>query len=1753
MSSVFDLKKYEDGKTNILEEAKIKESDFTEQEYYSAILPGEISPQDKELSKSLNELKSFKMKDVLPFSKTKTANDSMRFEVGEGLKKDIAVKPGPRISTLEAIERGEKPTQVVTDKGVIDIKTGKNVKEAEVLPFVSETGKAHKALKVQIEKQREIEDNTINAFEQFISDVKNLKQVPFAGSAKETIDFARIGLAANRYLSNKYDLSTEEGKKKQQEDVIFLNKYIDESSKEKTFGAKVVSVIDLIPSFAGELYLTGGTYTVGKKATEKVISKTTKELLEKVLGKKVKNEIKEKIASYATRGMGSLVGATLQTPIAGLTRITSSAAQKMAPELTIDNSGEITATKEGQSAFNAFAKAVGETWVETVSERTGKLLEFIPKGSAKLLEKIPTGQKDNIIKKSLSRVISALNPKIEEGALNKVLNTVGWNGIIGEIGEERIGDAMHGVLNKLGLSDQEFEMPTKEQWLVEAVSFALPGVGVMAYNSLSAKEKEKVDKQVSDKIKEWGKIPAGLSIEDVSGEEATKNARENIEKADKDYKDWLNKNPEAIKEVEEVADYAKNIPNKANRKKFLETAKEEFDRKYKNAYSAEKYETSKMTTDQLVQDEAVKTQGEIAGRVSEETRGKLVGEGEYALVNGTNERPYFEKQMRKAGMTEEQIASVLDNTQTNKIGKYNAEDVLYGITEYNLKIKEKVKQETKKTSDNDKLVKKVEEAITKQPKITPSKIDRTINPPSTKRTITATEKTLIKKRIAEQKKGARAGFVERGKIEAGEKKNIIARERRIATEKVVDIRRDSMLQRLKQRILDRQKLTKQERKTESLKDTIKWTKTLRNGIITYAKRYLPTDIRGKVLTKSFMNAKDIGSMDRAMRKIDEWAKENKKKSLINDIKNSLKSTKTKKQFGKPVGKYTPQVQEALDAYRIAVEFSKVEAQDQIIENLGKRIEDSPYRNLAIVNNIIERASDLKNKNEIELAEILTEINNLKEKGSLARDLEKFNRQADVEREVEESVKTITGGKGIDEKTKSLGVQQSDKFLDKVRRTIFTAGVSQMGMQDIADILSSKDRTVKSGESVLNKILYTLPEYNKYNTDVKKKANKIRSDIKEVYNIEKERDVDNKIIENSEKVFLGVFENKKGINLNIEFSKDQAMKVYAILKNKDLKEAMMHEDGMAFTEEIVDAVEGFLTEEDKKFVEKTFEFNREFYKEINKVYRNFAGVDLPYDHNYVHIRREGVEKEVDGLPLENHTKDVYSVSKGSLKSRVQNLNTIRIDGLLQSQLAHISEMEHYIAYAEKVRQLNSIFENNDVKNAIKQEYGTKPLVAINDFRKDLARGGIEASKKLKWMDKFLSNFTFAQLAIKPKQIATQLTSLFTYADRIPTGEWIKGFAKFLTNPVKYGKELYSNSEYLQARGMNIDKDMQNIVRGNAYKLAKKKSSIKNILMLNVQAGDQGAIIIGGYPVYNYYRQKALKEGKSESEAKKYAIDKFEKETDLTQQSSQIATLSQTQRSGSLGRLLTAFKSSPNLYIRKEVGVLRDLISGKASLPQVAKTIAIYHFLMPMLYQIVSDGFRWDPDEQKRAVLVGSLNGIFIIGDGLEYIVKSALNQRAWDLDNPITGEFKRVGDAVRKIVSDWDFDIDDVLLASKQLFDTGGKVVGIPTDAALKQFGSISEIKEGEYVKALMMLSGWSKYQADKKAEALKDKKKKKASKVFEGINLDEINFNDIDLEGIDLEGIDLTGIDLGDSNLDFDKINFEDIDLEGIDLSSLGL
>jgi hypothetical protein len=171
----------------------------------------------------------------------------------------------------------------------------------------------------------------------------------------------------------------------------------------------------------------------------------------------------------------------------------------------------------------------------------------------------------------------------------------------------------------------------------------------------------------------------------------------------------------------------------------------------------------------------------------------------------------------------------------------------------------------------------------------------------------------------------------------------------------------------------------------------------------------------------------------------------------------------------------------------------------------------------------------------------------------------------------------------------------------------------------------------------------------------------------------------------------------------------------------------------------------------------------------------------------------------------------------------------------------------------------------------------------------------------------------------------------------------------------------------------------------------------------------------------------------------------------------------------------FQSNPNQYFRREYAAIRGLSTGRMSPAQAAKMIALYHFVLPMLFQFISDGLRPDKEKQIRAAILGSMNGIFIVGDMLERLASAIAGEP--DFQNSNIPIFSIADYAVRaiKALKQEDFSFEDFVTAVSNLADLGGAATGLPVKTVVDMASSLGKIYEEDYRDGFFGLMGWSEW------------------------------------------------------------------------------
>lgn len=291
----------------------------------------------------------------------------------------------------------------------------------------------------------------------FASPGSVLRKIPIAGAG---VDLAEASLLAS--MKRIQDgTATEED-----EDAILLFGRLQAAaaSRGQTFGGKVLEGIAELPGFAAEFAMTGGVYRAGKVGAEIALRKT----LQKVLTGRARGLVRA--------GLGAAVGGAAQTVAqAGLFSLPADAMKRMAPgvEITPDDEGKLKATIEGdgEDILPAVSKAFGARFVENLSERTGVAV-------TKLIAPVKAAVASRWFKLNPGKPVSQF--------LTKVSKATGWNGVIEEVFEERVGE-----VGRAALGIEEYKLPTAEDFAAEVLTLATPAGGAAAIRGAAGLRKAK--------------------------------------------------------------------------------------------------------------------------------------------------------------------------------------------------------------------------------------------------------------------------------------------------------------------------------------------------------------------------------------------------------------------------------------------------------------------------------------------------------------------------------------------------------------------------------------------------------------------------------------------------------------------------------------------------------------------------------------------------------------------------------------------------------------------------------------------------------------------------------------------------------------------------------------------------------------------------------------------------------------------------------------------------------------------------------------------------------------------------------------------------------------------------------------------------------------------------------------------------------------------------------------------------------------
>lgn len=765
------------------------------------------------------------------------------------------------------------------------------------------------------------------------------------------------------------------------------------------------------------------------------------------------------------------------------------------------------------------------------------------------------------------------------------------------------------------------------------------------------------------------------------------------------------------------------------------------------------------------------------------------------------------------------------------------------------------------------------------------------------------------------------------------------------------------------------------------------------------------------LLTAMQNANTPAKIAKAFERIDELASKGIKRKLINKIAKLLKNIAPKLQSGKPVGNISPEAYQALNKIQKIIEMSQ-EEYDQYLEE----IPDGDVESMALASMF----GNLKEKSIDNLFEALKSATSIKKDGKLWYKEKIDELKKKHEKLINKAVDDITGGKGIQS---SQQIRSDKGIVDK--NSSFKEYLSKnLSFEWLLDLISNnkKDRT---GYGFMQDHFGDLvnKSENEESKGIRDTLELINEKAFEIFG--KEKSALAKIFSKNSKVVKksGVTYATNDGRKEIPLSQNEAYKRWMEMNDPTLTPTF---EKMGWDAQSLEELENFIDPKVMKWAQwQINEFFPKYYERVNNIYKEMYFADLPFNPNYSgYLKREKTSVGDKEDSMLRPSTLIQSVANSSLKSRIKNTRDIMLQDGDSALARHIAEMEHFIAWAESIREIRAVLSSDVVQDAIKKEHGNNIRTVLNERINSLVRGGVDRGEVNYLVDWIRKNYVTSALGINVSLIPKQMTAMFSYLNDISIMDYIKGASEFIANPTK-AIEALNDSEFIKRRYEKgwtheivaaMKRDIPNTLAGTKSKV----NAVRDALMLPIMLGDKFAVY-SGYTVYSkfYKEYKANNPLATHKEAHDFAINKFERIAKRTQQSSDVTDTSRFQET-SLGKVFMMFKNQQQQYFRYEMAAINSLIKGKGSKTENAKIILLTHVVLPVIFQMVDNWFTDEDDDKERlrllrAALLGPLDGLMIAGDIIGYGLERLMGEKWSYSASPMFDTVQDLGGSIDNMI------------------------------------------------------------------------------------------------------------------------------------------
>lgn len=727
---------------------------------------------------------------------------------------------------------------------------------------------------------------------------------------------------------------------------------------------------------------------------------------------------------------------------------------------------------------------------------------------------------------------------------------------------------------------------------------------------------------------------------------------------------------------------------------------------------------------------------------------------------------------------------------------------------------------------------------------------------------------------------------------------------------------------------------------------------------------LTGDSKVKLLS-AIKKAKSMDIFYRVLNEVNEHAKEyyenERCKAVQKQIQKELKGTRP---HGAENQKYDYENNKLFDDLRAYNKMTKPEAYGELAK-MKEGLTEDKWDDVEEVDKIRMRFLDMKSKGADAsfdlLQAVLTDIQKAKALGKSSRDFD-------------EQVKSINRE---NDRQALLGVlEKSTADRDSLKTKAMNA--YRKGFANLYSLLNSM-----FGKEIADKYQFETEQAN-VDANIYRATQKSIESARQIFGVKKPHDI--------VKVFADMVAEKQTLvdmeGVKTEVNHFHIMDIYNAIKNEKTR----NDYYQAYGEDTINNLILTLTPQERAYADYLMTTVNGYYDMMNKVYISLYATDLAKVENYWPATSEHKET-VDILGDFAQQSSIPSALKERSKGRV----IPKPANAMEKFNRHIAEAEYISNLGVPYMEMKRVFKSRRVKSAIQQHFGEG---VYNTLMQDIDT--VSLRKKIEMIDavsqtmnKILSNFVLAKIAIAPSVFFKQLVSTTNYTEQMDAGKWLAGFMEGIAHPKQTWNYMMDHVDYLKSRlagGHN---------EALVMALAEKKSDWRNALSVMTRYGDMAAIVFGGYP----YLKSMIEAGDAQ------AVDKFMFATLRSQQSGTKSSLSPFQQSTSAWRVFLAFKNTPTQYMRKIVDAFVMKQNGDISTAQFNKTVFNYAVVQPAILALVSFGYyaAWaairgdDKDDDDNLFLnmltemiINPISAIPILSDVAGAVVSAAKGEKNYGM-------------------------------------------------------------------------------------------------------------------------------------------------------------